>query len=98
MRTDLRTGFQANDYFQKYCFVCDREADAEWHGKRYNVAVCASCAVSIIPWLIAEAATKHGQRIREILEKVQASFYQGAALALERDCDDGKTELHTNLI
>lgn len=37
------------------CFGCGRSADAMWQGSHDSVHVCRTCAVEVLPALIADA-------------------------------------------
>lgn len=74
------------------CFCCGEKAAAMWHGLEGQVDVCASCAIEVLPKLIADAVfvppdlSKGTTGYADHLVKVEASFWAAVAsrVALEK--------------
>lgn len=72
----------------KVCCVCGEQPAAYWRGERV-VAVCATCAVEVLPKLIADAVVGPTcghktviARLREAERRAKAAFWEAAACAI----------------
>ncbi len=76
------------------CFCCSRKAQAVWHGQE-TVHVCESCAVEVLPALIADAV--HAGSLGTLgfmnhLKAVEAEYWKAVAARLACESRDRDAE------
>lgn len=81
------------------CAFCDRKPTAYWHGINANISVCESCAVDILPRLIADAINIEAHDVHasytatQQLKRCELSFWQAFAARLSSALHNAKAKL-----
>lgn len=72
----------------EYCSICRQPATAAWHGNT-TIAICSTCAVNILPALIADAVDLSHKRPMERVKlaalQVERNLWRAVALRLARE-------------
>jgi hypothetical protein len=80
------------------CFCCGNRADAMWAGQKGTVEVCRTCALTVLPALIADSVfvgmgEKYAAvRFEEALAKAHTAYWKAVASRLSAEIRAMKTE------
>jgi hypothetical protein len=76
------------DNSAEYCSICHQPATSAWHGAG-TIAICSSCAVDVLPALIADgvdlAHTRPADRLKLVALQVERNLWRGLALRATRE-------------
>jgi len=72
------------------CAFCDNHPVAYWHLGTSDLKVCSTCAVDLLPRLIADAIAADGgvddvrfvNRLHDALQRIENAFWYGAFHAI----------------
>jgi hypothetical protein len=74
----MRIKNDESDFADMKCFYCGDKAKAMWMGEQ-SIGVCYSCAVTILPALIADAVDSPNNNFENVLHQINGSYWKAVA-------------------